>query len=114
MKYAPRYPIQTNWEDRCLSDPQRKCSYVLGMLDFDCEADNRPGILILTNSNHTNASAMAVNNLRKELPKILEHREENTIAYWKEERDEAKRSKMLVELTPAPIFTDILAPSKSS
>lgn len=108
MNYAPRYPIQTHWELRRWSDPERKFFHLMGMLNFDYEPDNRPGVLILTNSNYTSASAMAVKSLRKELPKILGHRDENTIAYWEEEADEKKRSKMLVELTPAPVFNDIL------
>ncbi len=114
MHYAPTPAIQTYCEVRRWSNPQRTFFHTLEMLDLNCAAYSRPGILILTNSAHTSASAMAVNNLRKELPKILEHRDDDTVAYWDEEADEAKRNKILVGLTPAPIFNDILAPTRTT
>ena len=108
MKYAPKYAMQTGGDMRQWSNPQRTFRHSLLKLRFDCEADPYPGILILTDRSYKKASAMAVNDLRKELPKILEPLGEDTIAYWRIERDEAERSRVLAGLTAAPIFDDIL------
>ncbi|MGE0471771.1 MAG: hypothetical protein AB7L09_25730 [Nitrospira sp.] len=106
MKLMPRYAMQTGGSFRRWSDPQLNSHLPLLKLSFDCEVDPRPGILILTKQNNTSASAMTVKNLRKELPKLLEHCDENTIAYFKSMTDETERNRMLGKLTAAPIFND--------
>lgn len=108
MKYAPECAMQTGGDVRQWSNPQRTFRHGLLKLRFDCEANSYPGILILTDQSYKNASAMAVKDLRKELPKILEPLDEDTIAYWWTERDEAERSRVLAGLTATPIFDDIL------
>ena len=108
MKYAPKYSMQTGGDMHQWSNPQRTFRHSLLKLSFDCEADPYPGILILTDRSYKNAAAVAVKDLRKELPKILEPLGEDTIAYWRIERDEAERSRVLAELSAAPIFDDIL------
>jgi len=108
MKYEPQYAMQTGGDIRQWSSPQRTFRHSLLKLRFECEADPYPGILILTDQSYKNATAMAVKNLRKELPRILEPLGEDTIAYWSIERDETERGRVLAGLTAAPIFDDIL------
>lgn len=104
MKYA----MQGGGEMRQWSNPQRTFHHSLVKLSFDCEADPYPGILILTDRSYTNASAMAVKDLRKELPRILEPLGDDTIAYWQIVRDDTERDCLLTGLTATPIFDDIL------
>lgn len=108
MKYEPKYAMQAGGDMRKWSNPQRTFSHILLKLSFDCEVDPFPGILILTDRGYKNVSAMAVKDLRKELPKILEPLGDNAVAYWCIERDEKERSRLLSGLTANPIFDDIL------
>ncbi len=108
MKYEPKYAMQAGGEVRKWSNPQRTFSHSLLKLSFDCEADPHPGILILTDQSYKDASAMTVNDLRKELPKILAPLGDDTVAYWWIERDEKERNRLLSELTANPVFDDIL------
>jgi hypothetical protein len=108
MKYAPKYAMQAGGEMRQWSNPQRTFHHSLVKLSFDCEADPYPGVLILANQSYTNASAMSVKDLRKELEKILESLGDDTIAYWQIVRDDTERDRLLAGLTATPIFDDIL------
>ena len=109
MKYEPKYAMQAGGDIRKWSNPQRTFSHSLLKLRFDCAADPYPGILILTDRSCKRAFAMAVKDLRKELPKILEPLlGDDTVAYWLIERDEKERSRLLSGLTVNPIFHDIL------
>lgn len=117
MKYAPKYEMQDERNKRSYihkwSNPQRTFALQLEKLNLEYEVVQHSGILILATQKPTqeptNASAMAVKNLKKELPKLLEHYEEGTlVAYWKMIDDEAERNRVLAGLTTAPIFTDIL------
>jgi len=76
--------------------------------DFDCEADSHEGILILTDRTYRSAKAIAVKNLRKELPAILAPLGEDTVAYWRMEDDEKERERIFAGLKDTPIFDDIL------
>ncbi len=108
MKYSPKYAMQTSGEMRRWSNPDRTFHLGLVKLNFECEADPYPGVLILTDSSYKCPTAMSVSNLRKELPKILEPLGDDTVAYWRMVKDDAERSKVLTGLTVAPIFDDIL------
>jgi hypothetical protein len=108
MKFAPKYVMQAGGDMRQWSNPQRTFRHSLLKLSFDCEADPYPGILILTDRSYKTASAVAIKDLRKEFPKILEPRGDDTIAYWLIVRDDAERDRLLADLTVNPIFDDIL------
>jgi hypothetical protein len=108
MKYFPKYAIQAGGEMRQWSNPQRTFNYSLLKVNFDCEADPYPGILILTDRSYKAASAVAIKDLRKEFPKILEPLGDDTIAYWRIVREDVERDRLLAGLTPNPIFDDIL------
>ena len=100
--------IQAGGAVRKWSNPQRNFSQTLLRLNLECEADPAPGILILTDQSYKSASAMAVKDLRKELPRILESLGDDAVAYWRIERDEGERRRILDGLTEHPIFDDIL------
>lgn len=108
MKYAPKYAMQTSGEIRRWSNPERTFHFSLVKINFDCEADPYPGVLILTDRSYKRSTAMAVNNLRKDLPQILEPLGDDVVAYWGMVSDDAERRKVLTGLTSAPVFDDIL------
>lgn len=108
MKYEPKFAMQAGGKVRKWSNPDRTFSQIFLKLNFDCEADPYPGILILTDKSYAHSSAIAVADLRKELPALLAPLEDNVIAYWWLQRDERERSRVLSELTATPRFDDIL------
>jgi len=108
MQFSPKYSIQTGGEMRYWSNPERTFRFSLLKVDFDCEPDACPGVLILTDASYRNATALEVADPRKELSKILVPLPDNTIAYWRVVRDEVERKKVLTSLTTSPIFDDIL------
>lgn len=108
MKYAPKYAMQAGGEMRRWSNPDRTLHYSLVKMNFECEADPYPGILILTDRSYKRVSVLDVKNLRKELSAILEPLGEDTIAYWRIVQKDGERDKLLAGLTKNPIFDDIL------
>lgn len=108
MKYAPKYAMQAGGEMRRWSNPDRTFHYSLVKMNFECEADPYPGILILTDRSYRRVSVLDVKNLRKQLSAILEPLGEDTIAYWRIVQEDGERDKLLAGLTKNPIFDDIL------
>ena len=109
MKYAPKYSIQVSGVTHRWSNPDRTFHYSLVKMNFDCEADLYPGILVLTDSLYKNATALVVKNLRKDLPLILEPYSEDVIAYWSIVQNDIEREKLFASLTRNPIFNDNLS-----
>ena len=109
MHFAPKYSIQTGGDVRQWSNPTRTFSFSLLKVNFDCEPDAHPGVLILAGPGYRDAKALELNDPRKELSKILAPLPDDTIAYWRVVRDEEERKRVLTGLTAAPIFDDILA-----
>lgn len=107
MKFAPKYAMQVGGMLHLWSSPDRSFGHSFLRLDFECEADPYPGILILTDQTYRSASAVAVRNLRKELPALLEKVNEDAVAYWWLERDQIELESVLSRLTERPIFADI-------
>lgn len=108
MQFSPKYAIQTGGEMHRWSNPERTFHFSLVKVNFDCEPDAYPGILILTNRSYRHATAIEVKNPRKELPKILAPLADDTIAYWRIVREDDERKKVLTGLTVNPIYDDIL------
>lgn len=77
-------------------------------LDFECEADPYPGILILTDSAHHSPLLCNVINLRKELPYLLKRNPERTVGFWWLETDDKKRQAIVKQLTESPVYDDVL------
>lgn len=108
MHFSPKYSIQTSGDMRRWSNPERTFHFSLVKVNFDCEPDAYPGVLVLTDASYRNATVLEVENPRKELPKILAPLPDDTIAYWRIVRDEGERKTVLSGLTAHPIFDDIL------
>ena len=108
MKYHPKYSRQEGGDIRKWSNPQSTFSHHLLKVNFDYVADPYPGILIVADKSYKSASAMAVNDLRKEIPTILGSLCDETVAYWHMERDQSERNRVLLGLTSNPIFDDVL------
>lgn len=107
MRYSPKYAIQTSGEMRQWSNPERTYHFSLVKMNFDCEPDAYPGVLILTEPSYRRATAIELKDPRKELPKIFAPLPDDTIAYWRIVREEGERKKVLAGLTGNPIFDDI-------
>jgi hypothetical protein len=108
MQYTPKFSIQVSGDIRRWSNPDRTFHHGMMKIDFACEADLYPGILVLTDSSYKSATAFAVQNLRKELPLILEPLNEDAIAYWSIIQNDIERDKLLSSLTRNPVFNDHL------
>jgi hypothetical protein len=108
MRYSPKFGIQAGGNMRRWSNPERSFHFSLVKVDFDCEPDAYPGVLILTDPSHKGATLLEVKDPRKELLKILAPRPDNTIAYWQIVREDEERRKVIAGLTANPIFDDIL------
>lgn len=73
-------------------------------LDFDCEPDNYPGILIVSDVAHRQVRATAVKSLLKELPLFLKQIDGEVVAYWWLEDNDKERTRILSGLTDHPVF----------
>jgi len=108
MKFSPKYGIQAGGNMRQWSNPERTFHFSLVKVDFDCEPDAHPGVLVLTDPSYKKATLLEVKDPRKELPKILEPLPDDSIAYWRIVREDEERRKVMAGLTTNPIFDDIL------
>ena len=73
-------------------------------LDFDCEPENYPGILIVSDVEHRQVRVTAVKSLLKELPPLLKQIDGEVVAYWCLEDNGKERTKILSGLTEHPVF----------
>ena len=108
MRYSPTFGIQAGGQLRQWSNPERTFHISLVKVDFDCQPDAYPGILIITDPGYKEATLLEVKDPRKELPMILEPLPEGTIAYWQIVQEDEERRKVIAGLTAKPVFDDIL------
>lgn len=90
------------------SNPERTYRFSLVKVNFDCEPDPYPGVLILTDPSYRDATLLEIKNPRKELPKILEPLPDDTVAYWRIVGEDEERRLVMAGLTAKPVFDDIL------
>ncbi|MCR4345820.1 MAG: hypothetical protein NUV55_01245 [Sulfuricaulis sp.] len=55
MRYSPKYAIQAGGDMRQWSNPERTFRFSLVKVNFDCEPDAYPGVLILTDQSYKEA-----------------------------------------------------------
>ena len=108
MRYSPKYAIQAGGDMRQWSNPERTFRFSLVKVNFDCEPDAYPGVLILTDPSYKEATLLEVTDPRMELFNILAPLPDDSIAYWRIVREDEERRKVMVGLTANPIFDDIL------
>lgn len=106
MKYAPNHTTQTGGQLRSWSSPDRKFRQQLLKLDLQCEADARPGVLILTQPGHQNARTHQVKNAKTELGAILAKEPDDVIVYWRMWEAPADLSRFITGLTGNPVYDD--------
>lgn len=106
MKYAPKHATQTGGQLRSWSSPDRKFRQQLLKLDLECEADSRPGVLILTQPGHHRARMLAVKNARLELAGILAKEPDDVIVYWRMWEAPADLDRLMAGLTQNLIYDD--------
>lgn len=97
-------PIQVSGMLHAWRSPDTSFKHIFLKLDFSCEPDNYPGIVIVTDENCCRAVATAVTNLRKDLPQLLKSRPEARIAYWSLQQDVTETARILAGLTEHPTF----------
>jgi hypothetical protein len=108
MKYSPKYAMQVSGDMRFWSNPERTYRLGLVKVNFECEPDAFPGILILTDRSYVKATVVEMKDPRREFPQILEPLPEDAIAYWRIVRTDEERRAVMAGLTASPIFDDIL------
>jgi hypothetical protein len=106
MKYAPKHATQTGGQLRSWSSPDRKFRQQLLKLDLQCEADSRPGVLILTQPGHHHARTLSVKNAKTELGAILAKEPDDVIVYWRMWDAPLELQRLVSGLTENPIYDD--------
>lgn len=85
-------------------NPDSTFHHLFLKLNLDCEPDNYPGVLIVSDVHHHHVLVAAVNSLQKELPLLLQQLEGERIVYWYLEQNEQERSRIVFGLTTHPVF----------
>jgi hypothetical protein len=106
MKYAPKHPPQTAGQLRSWSSPDRKFRQQLLKLDLDCEAEPRPGVLILTQPGHLHARTLQVKNAKSELGALLATEPDDVVVYWRMWEAPSELHRLVVGLTANPVYDD--------
>ena len=86
------------------SDGSFKYSFL--KLDFECELDKRPGIVIVADEHYQHAFSASVKDLQRELPALLQRVQGIPVAYWRLEQDQDELKRILSGLTEHPVFAD--------
>ena len=106
METKPKYAMQAGGACRLWQSPDGNFKHTFLKLDFDCEPDKYPGVVIVTNEHYENACASIVKNLQRELPALLKQVNGTPVAYWWLETDEKQAQSILASLTEHPVFAD--------
>jgi hypothetical protein len=107
MSSNPKYDIQTSGTLHVWRNPSNNFKHAFLRIDFRCNLDPRPGIVIITNENYQHAFASAVKNLQRELPALLNQIQGNPVAYWWLEQNKNEIERILSGITEHPVFADI-------
>ena len=97
-------PIQVGGMLHAWQSPDAKFRHALLQLDPSCEPDPYPGIVVICDARRQEARLMAVRNLRRELPHLLQDAKPQTLVYWSVETNDEKRLALSVGLTEHPQF----------
>ena len=101
---SPLKPIQTEFTCHTWRSPTGTFHHIFARLNLQCELESSPGLAIVTDQDCGKADAIAVKNLRKELPAILDKTAPARVVYWSSYRDEEKLAALLSQLTKTPVF----------
>ena len=106
MNSKPKYAMQTGGMVHLWLSPDGNFKHRFVKLDFECEPDKHPGIVIVADEHCQHAFAVAVQNLQRELPVLLQRVQGKPVAYWWLGRDQNELKKILSGLTEHPVFGD--------
>lgn len=62
------------------------------------------GLLILTNETHTEAQAVVIQELRRELLELVQHEPDDRVAYWRSCEELREAEELLQKLSERPVF----------
>ena len=99
--------MQTGGMCHLWRSPDANFKHTFLKLDFECEPDRYPGIVMVTDMHYQYAFAAAVQNLQRELPALLKRIQGKPVAYWWLEQDKNEVKRILSGLTDHPVFADI-------
>jgi len=106
MNLNPKHAMQAGGMCHLWQSPDRNFRHLFLRVEFDCEPDNHPGIVILADEYCENAFAAGVQNLQKELPALLQKVKVKPVAYWWLEGNPDELKRILTGLTEHPVFAD--------
>src|SRR5450759_1632563 len=106
MNSKPKYAMQVGGMLHLWRSPDGNFKHSFLKLDFECEPDKYPGIVIVADAHYQHAFATAVKNLQRELSALLQQVQGKPVAYWWLERDQNKLMSILSGLTEHPVFDD--------
>ncbi len=89
---------------RAWQSPDQKFHHLFLTLDLECKPDHYPGVVVLSDKNHSKVIVKEVQNLEKELPQLLGEINGMPEVYWDLETDANKRKEVLSGLTEHPKF----------
>ena len=107
MDLKPKYAMQTSGICHLWRSPDGSFEHTFLKLNFECEPDRYPGVVIVTDDNYEQAFAAAVQNLQRDLPALLKQTQGKPVAYWWLEQNENEVKRILSGLTGHPVFADI-------
>jgi len=97
-------PLQGGGVLRAWQSSDRTFHHLFLTLDLQCKPDHYPGVVIISNKEHSQVMVKEVDNLEKELPQLLGEFEGTPEIYWDLETDEGKRGEIVNALTENPVF----------
>ncbi len=97
-------PLQASGLVETWQSPDRTFNHMFLKLDLDCRPDGHAGVVILTDESHQPELISEVENLEKDLPRLLEECKGTPLVYWDLEDDRARRREILDKLTPHPVY----------
>lgn len=74
------------------------------LLPMECEFDPYPGVVILCDSHMKDSSIHEVRNLARELPGLMDERQDEPLIYWWLEDSTKKLDEMIKKLGPNPTY----------
>jgi hypothetical protein len=107
MNSNPKHAMQAGGMLHLWRSPDGSFKHLFLKLDFECEPDKYPGVVIVADEHYRHAFAVAVQNLQRELPALLQQVNGKPVAYWWLERDQNELKRILAGLTEHPVFADI-------
>lgn len=106
MNSKPKHAMQTGGMCHLWRSPDGNFKHSFLKLDFECEPDKYPGIVIVADEHYQHAFSAAVKDLQRELPALLLQVQGKPVAYWCLAKDQNELKRILSGITEHPVFAD--------